>query len=179
MKLFGAMAGDALMEELAGFFEVFFHLRRGFAERAAAVQARLSDAGTAFVLVTAPDATHLADAAYLRDGLLARGTPITAVVFNRAFHAGPDGAPLTAGATWPDDAMTGPTAHLAAIRKAARTHHARLVDDNETFSFARDEFSAALASRTTRLLLPILDAEPTTLEELGALIDRVTEAQGT
>ncbi len=177
MKLFGAMAGDALMEELAGFFEVFFHLRRGFAERAASVQARLADPKTAFVLVTAPDATHLADAAYLRDGLLARGTRIDAVVFNRAFHAGPDGRPLTARPSWPDEAMTGPR-HIETIRAAARARRARLVDDNEAFAFARRDLEAALPARTARLLLPILETEPTTLDELIELVARATVAHG-
>lgn len=177
MRLFGAMAGDALMEELAGFFEVFLELRRGFAERAAVVQARLTDERTAFVLVTAPDATHLADAAYLRDGLLARGTKIDAVVFNRAFHVDADGAPIRASTPWPDGALTGPH-HAEVIRAAARAHRARLVDDNEAFAYARARFEAGLPAATARLALPILDTEPTTLDELGALLERASDPHG-
>ncbi|MCB9591281.1 MAG: AAA family ATPase [Sandaracinaceae bacterium] len=171
MKLFGAMAGSALMEELGGFFTVFFGLRRGFAERAAVVQAQLAAPTTAFVLVTAPDATHLADAAYLRDGLLERGTPIDAVVFNRAFHAGLDGRPLAQKTPWPDDALSGP-GDLEPIRRAARAHRARLVDDNVAFDHAMEAFEEQLPPKTPRIVLPVLDAEPATLEALGALFDQ-------
>ncbi|MBX3270902.1 MAG: AAA family ATPase [Sandaracinaceae bacterium] len=177
LRLFGAMAGEALMEELAAFFEVFVHLRAGFAERAAAVRARLADPTTSFVLVTAPDPTHLSDAAYLRDGLLDRDTPIDAVIFNRAFHAAADGAPLARSAGWPDEALDGPPG-TERVRAAARALRAHLDDDNATFALARARFGAALPPTTARCALPVLDAEPTSLADLAALLDRATAPQG-
>ncbi len=169
VKLFGAMAGEALMGELVGFFDVFIHLRGGFAERASFVVSRLRAASTAFVLVTAPDATQLCDAAYLRDGLLERGTPVDAVVYNRAFHAGLDGAPLEGEADWPDEALSGPLA-IDAVRDAARSHRHRLVTENQRSAAAIAAFTADTPGGVARLTLPTLDAEPATLEALSALL---------
>jgi len=170
MRMFGAMAGDALMEELAGFFSVFFHLRRGFAERADRVIRSLESPQTSFVLVTAPDVTHLGDAAYLRDGLIARGTPIEGVVFNRAFHAGADGAPLDGEATWPDVAIRGPVG-VGGVRDAARAMRARLVAENRAYAEAIDGFVEPLPDPTETLRLPALREEPASLAALASLLD--------
>jgi len=170
MRMFGAMAGDALMEELAAFFEVFFHLRKGFAQRAARVLRTLESPTTAFVLVTAPDVTHLSDAAYLRDGLISRGTPIEGVVFNRAFHAGADGSPLDRDASWPDDAIEGPEG-VDVVRDAARAMRSRLVAENRAFSDAIEAFMGKLPDAAESLRLPALRSGPASLDALASLLD--------
>jgi len=169
IKLFGAMAGDALMEELVGFFQVFMHLRRGFAERASFVLDRLGADSTAFVLVTAPDATHLADAAYLRDGLLERGTRIEALVFNRAFHAAADGSPLAEATPWPDEALSGPGS-IGAVRSAARALRARLVRQNRRAAEAIEAFQEQTPGTVSTVTLPVLESEPSSLQALSALL---------
>ena len=177
LKLFGAMVGDALMSELAGFFEVFFHLRHGFAERAAEVQAILRSEDTSFVLVTAPQATHLADAAYLRDGLLERGARLEAVLFNRAFHPDAAGDPVTPGAPWDTDlslraAFGGDDAPGDAllVLDAARAHRATLASENEGLDEAMRRFVREAGPGThARLRYPILDEDPATLDALVAL----------
>ncbi len=179
IRLFGALVGDWMVAELVGFFEVFFHLRRGFAQRAASTQEALRSEGTAFVLVTAPETTHLADAAYLRDGLLGREVPLRALLFNRAFVSNLDGSPLTAGtdydsaeeldAAWPD-AGDARDAALAAI-DAARALRRELVETNQELEDAMGAFAApAVGAARLRLRLPKLDDEPVSIPELRALL---------
>ncbi len=183
LRLFGALVGDRMIAELAGFFEVFLHLRRGFAQRAETVQAALRSEGTAFALVTAPETTHLADAAYLRDGLIERGVPLRALLFNRAFVAGIDGAPLRPGAdydperaldaAWPDAGEARPAA-LAAIA-AARSLRRELVEVNADLDRAMAEFSAAAgANARIALRFPKLDEEPVSIADLRALLASAT-----
>lgn len=181
LRLFGVLAGESVAGELAGFFEVFFHLRRGFAERAARVQRELMSASTAFVLVSAPEATHLDDAAYLRDGLLARGVPLRAYLFNRAFLPGEDGAPLGPGAAydaeavldaaWPD---AGPARERAlATIAAARALRDELALENEALDLAMRAFCHG-GEAALRLRFPTLAEEPTSIPALRALLARAT-----
>ncbi|HEY8430466.1 MAG TPA: ArsA-related P-loop ATPase [Sandaracinaceae bacterium] len=178
LRLFARIAGEGIVGELASFFDAFLHLRHGFAERAAEVQAALRDEATAFVLVTAPEATHLADAAYLRDGLVERGAPLVAMLFNRAFTRGADGRPLREASYDPDallDAMglaPGPQREdLLSVIAAARALRAEHVLENEARDAALRRFCAdAGASAPLRLRFPRLDAEPHTLGALRALL---------
>ncbi len=173
LRLFGAMAGDALMGELAGFFEVFFHLRDGFTARAATVQAALRAADTRFVLVSAPASTHLADAAYLRDSLLARHVPVDALVFNRAFHRTPTGAPLDAGEGWDPGGLLAQVwpdapAEALATLEAARAERARRAEDDRARAAAVRAFAQGVP--TARVLrLPRVGRGPDSVDELAAL----------
>lgn len=172
LRLFGALVGDGLMQELAGFFEVFFHLRTGFAERAASVQDALRADGTAFVLVSAPRATHLADAAYLRDGLLERGAPIEAVLFNRAFHADERGQPVGAAAPYAAEAvLPDPSDRVAASAlRAAQALRGRLAVENAALDRAMRGLVAGVPRAHVRLRFPLLDQEPATVEALEQLL---------
>jgi len=181
LRLFGVLAGDSVAGELAGFFEVFFHLRRGFAERAARVQRELMSASTAFVLVSAPEATHLDDASYLRDGLLARGVPLRAYLFNRAFLPGEDGAPLGPGAAYDAEAMLDaawPDAGFARERAlatiaAARALREALALENQALDRAMRAFCPE-AGAAQLLRFPTLAEEPTSIPALRALLARAT-----
>jgi anion-transporting ArsA/GET3 family ATPase len=106
-RLLSLVAGRKLVGEMLGFFEAFMPMREGFAARAAATGAALRANDTAFVLVTAPEAAHLSDAAYLRDGLLERALRPALTVFNRAFIPAPRGRPVTP--------PPGPAARLEAL----------------------------------------------------------------
>lgn len=170
LRLFGALVGDALMQELAGFFEVFFHLRAGFAERADAVQAALRADGTSFVLVSAPRATHLADAAYLRDGLLERGAPIEAVLFNRAFHADETGQPVTAPRTPYVVQEVVQDADGASALRAAQALRGQLAVENQALDRAMRALLAGVPRAHVRLRFPRMDEEPATVEALEALL---------
>lgn len=83
--LLSLIAGEALVDDLAEFLDLFVTLRPGFQARAAAVQEQLRSPESAFVLITSPLADNLADAAYLRDGLAGRGVSLQALIANRAF----------------------------------------------------------------------------------------------
>ncbi len=178
LSLFGALAGEGIVRELAGFFGVFLDLRRGFAARAAEVQAALRAESTAFVLVTAPDATHLADAAYLRDGLLARGAPLEALLFNRAFTPGEGGAPLREVSYDPDGALDAMGVDVRTEREralaviaAARALRAELVEEDEALDRAIRAFGEQAGPRARlRLRFPRLAEEPHDLASLRALL---------
>lgn len=174
LRLFGAMVGDDLMQELAGFFEVFFHLRHGFAERASAVQRWLRDERTAFVLVTAPQPSHLADAAYLRDGLVERGAPLEALLFNRAYVPGDDGRPLTEGA-WDPASLAAEWPEGAAVLEEAQALRARLVQENRELDRATADFQLHAGPRVhVCRRFPRLEEEPTTLAQLAGLLERAS-----
>lgn len=179
LKLFGAMVGDALMGELAGFFEVFFHLRRGFAERARSMVAHLRSETTGFVLITAPETTHLEDAAYLREGLTERGTPLDALLFNRAFHPDQDGSPIGPGAAFqPDDVasalgLSGEEATRARwLLERARALRTEIAHENRMRNDAMRAFAAQTPTARLRLQLPLLEDEPAALDALVGLFER-------
>lgn len=174
LRLFGALVGERLVAELAGFFDVFLHMRRGFAERASDVQDALRASTTAFVLVTAPQATHLADAAYLRDGLIERGAPLAALLFNRAFTPGPDGSPLRETSYDPDEVLDsmgltpGPERERAlAVIAAARALRAERIEDDAVLDEAMRAFVGPPAA--LRLRFPRLHEEPCSIDALRGL----------
>lgn len=161
-KLLGAIAGAEIVSELAGFFEVFFHLRRGFADRARAVTELLRANDTAFVLVTVPEATTLADAAYLAESLRERGVALDTILFNRAYYAEPDGTPLRPRAYDPEAHAEGRA--LTAIH-AARALRAELMEEN-----ALRESMIAAFTEAKIVRLPIRTDEPADLDALHALL---------
>ncbi len=91
-KLVGLLAGQEVGAELATFLRAFLGMRAGFAKRARAIDRVLREEAR-FVLVMAPDATHVADAEHLATGLRERGVTIEATLANRAFTEDPR-APL-------------------------------------------------------------------------------------
>lgn len=96
MKLFAALAGGHVARELAEFFEVFFQLRHGFAERAARIDVELTRASTTFLLVTSATRSALLDARRLSLDLTRRALPVGAVLVNRSYLPHPrTGHPLT------------------------------------------------------------------------------------
>ncbi len=183
VRLFGALVGEAMVSELVGFFEVFLHLRGGFAQRAAAVQEQLRAPDTAFVLVTASETTHLADAAYLREGLSERGVPLGALLFNRAFIPGEDGTPLAPGCAYDPSAALGEAwpdvgadreAALALVA-AARALRAEWIDRNGALDAALRTFCAEGSAARIRVRLPILDDAPTSIDALRALLSAAAD----
>lgn len=173
LRLFGAMAGDALMRELAGFFEVFLHLRDGFSSRAAAVQEALRADDTSFLLVTAPEITHLADAAYLQGGLLERGVPVDALLFNRSYHPDEHGAPITEGAPFDvDEALASLWADAPAdaremLSRAVDVFARQLAEDQRRRDAMRDFVARAPGPLVARF--PHTQRGPTDLDGLQAL----------
>lgn len=84
-KVLGGRLLRDVQSLVAGLDEVF----GGFRTRAEATSAALQDARTAFVVVTAPEAEPLAEAAFLVERLRSSGLHPAAVVVNRAAGAAP------------------------------------------------------------------------------------------
>ena len=62
--------------------------------RASAIQGMMRSPETSFVLVSSADATHLADAEALAQGIAERGVKIDVAVFNRSYERLTHAAPL-------------------------------------------------------------------------------------
>ncbi|MCA9693805.1 MAG: hypothetical protein KC636_29735, partial [Myxococcales bacterium] len=167
--LLSRVLGEALTGELLEFFELFLSLRQGLRGRAEEVTALLRAPSTAFVLTCAPRATSLADAAYLRDGLAARGVSLSAAVFNAAFTSRP-GRPHEPVRASTRAARPGLDEALARLRDA-------IARENAAAEAAIDGF--ALPEACARVIAPRLDPAPRTLAavaELGALLTAPTLA---
>jgi anion-transporting ArsA/GET3 family ATPase len=83
MKAIGRVVGAEALEDGLDFFAAFEGMEQGFRDRAARVQALLSDPATAYVLVASPRADTVAEASYFADRLEASALPVAALVVNR------------------------------------------------------------------------------------------------
>lgn len=79
------LIGKGIVDDLSGFLGSMAELREGFHTRATEVTAALSAKDTAFVLVTTPTVTALADTSNLADELTARDSTPHTLFLNRAF----------------------------------------------------------------------------------------------
>jgi hypothetical protein len=154
-KLVGLLAGAELGAELAAFLRAFLGMRAGFATRARAIDRILRDEAR-FVLVVAPDATHVADAEHLAAGLAERGIRIAATLGNRAFTEDPN----VAFVRMP----------VVATRVGASVLVARAVDRAHALAQADGERARVLAGFPgRRILFPRTRVEPTDVGRLHAL----------
>ncbi len=142
--------------ELLSFFQVLAHLRGGFRERAATMDAVLRAPDTAFVLVSAPMATSLGDAAFLRAGLLARDVPPARVVMNRAYWSEPGHPEAPALSQSPDPH---PDPAVAAVRASIAQANA-----------ARAEAAARFAGASPFVSVPELEDEVRDADALRAML---------
>jgi hypothetical protein len=155
-KLVGWLAGSKLGDELATFLRAFVGMRAGFAMRARAIDRILREEAR-FVLVAAPDTTHLADAAHLAAGLAERGIRIAATLGNRAFTEDPL-HPFAPMPTMPAAAVGRTPLEARAIARAAELAGA---------DRARQEALAAMPG--ARVLFPRTQHEPIDVARLHAL----------
>lgn len=161
-KLVGLLAGKTLGDELTTFLRTFLGMRKGFASRARTID-RILREDARFVLVMAPDATHVADARHLADGLAERGIRIEATLGNRAFTEDPR-APLRPMPALPaaiDE--TGLTPSEASLLRDALA----LARDLAARDAARAQLLAPFPG--THLSFPLAGAEPMDVEQLHAL----------
>ena len=77
------ITGAELLRDLRDFFAAFETMFGGFRDRAQQTYRLLKDPGTAFVVVAAPDAPALREAAYFVERLSAERMPLACVVVNR------------------------------------------------------------------------------------------------
>lgn len=162
-KLLGALVGGGVVGELLSFFGVLAHLRQGFADRAQRATTLLTDPNTAFVLAAAPMPTGLADAANLRDELLAREIALSAVIYNRAYRFEP-GHPDTPVA--PRAPLPSTLPDLAAALSRLR---AQLAKSNAADRVRVQRFAAETPT-SLQIALPLFDGDLTSLQDLDALL---------
>lgn len=111
------IAGVGLLRDLTTFFRLLGDLLESFRTRAAEVQALLTDAGTAFVVVTSPERAALDEAVHLAAELRQAGMAHCATVVNRVH-------PLDRDFRGPEELARGLEPALGAplARRVARTH---------------------------------------------------------
>ncbi|MCA9635216.1 MAG: hypothetical protein KC420_04195, partial [Myxococcales bacterium] len=186
-RLLALLAGEALVRDLSDFLELFVALRPGFLARAEAVQALLREPTTAFALVTTPLADNLADAAYLRDGLAARGIDVAALVFNRAHVPLGDHPWSWAASERPladDLAALAPadadeTSAFTALLERLNLLRRGVAADNQRGRRAIVAFAAAAVTGCLKVQAPILDREPQELRGLARLAAILADPRAT
>lgn len=173
-RVLGQLMGSSLVSDLFQFFGVFMPLKDGFAMRASEIRAHLLGGSAAFVLVVAPSAAHLHDAAFLAEDLESRGVRLSVVIMNRAYH------PLSLAGDWtPEEAIalltSAPDTDANEILEIA--HQAR---DCRERAMAENTYAESLlvhllerARLPRAYLLPITAREPCSISELLALIDGI------
>ncbi|HGG58135.1 MAG TPA: ArsA family ATPase [Nannocystis exedens] len=175
--LLSLLAGEALVDDLAEFLELFVSLRPGFQARATAVQEQLRSPDSAFVLITSPQADNLADAAYLRDGLAGRGVPLQALIVNRAFVPltdDPWSSMLSQRERRRDLEELGPrdereAAGFSALLDQVQGVAERLARANKCAQEAIVAFAAAVPEACLKIQVPQLDHEPQDCQALTGL----------
>jgi anion-transporting ArsA/GET3 family ATPase len=82
-KAVSTILGGQLLSDASAFVQAFDTMFGGFRERATATYELLRSAGTAFVVVAAPEPDALREAAYFVDRLSAEEMPLAGLVLNR------------------------------------------------------------------------------------------------
>lgn len=116
------VVGGKVVSDTVDFFASFEGMEQGFRDRAAAVEALLSDPGTAFVVVAAPRRDAVDEALRFAEQVRSQSLRVAALVVNRVF---PDFGPIPAGLDGP------PAENLADLHRMASSegaHVARLAD---------------------------------------------------
>src|SRR5687768_597936 len=131
LRTVGRVVGAEALEDGLAFFAAFEGMEQGFRERAARVQALLTDKETAYVLVASPRADTVAEASYFADRLESSGVPVAALVVNRMhprFGAGSGKDARRRAEQLAGTPLAGLAANLAEFRTIADGEEQHLVD---------------------------------------------------
>ncbi|MBA2624616.1 MAG: ArsA family ATPase [Acidimicrobiia bacterium] len=123
------VVGGEVLEDALRFFSAFEGMEAGFRERAARVQALLSDPQTAYVLVASPRQDTVAEAAWFAGRLGESALPVEALVVNRMhprFGEGRAEADRERARTLAGSELGGLYANLADFRTMADGEEAHL-----------------------------------------------------
>ncbi|HEV2767800.1 MAG TPA: ArsA-related P-loop ATPase [Acidimicrobiales bacterium] len=77
------VVGSEVLDDALAFFSAFEGMEEGFRQRAARVQALLSEQGTAFILVASPRADTVAEASFFAGKLGESGISVASLIVNR------------------------------------------------------------------------------------------------
>ena len=131
LRTVGRVVGAEALEDGLAFFSAFEGMEQGFRDRAARVQALLTDKETAYVLVASPRADTVAEASYFADRLESSGVPVAALVVNRMhprFGAGSGKDARRRVEQLAGTPLAGLAANLADFRTMADGEERHLVD---------------------------------------------------
>jgi anion-transporting ArsA/GET3 family ATPase len=86
--IFARVTGVDMLSDLSSFFRSVSGVTDGFAERTRSVASLLRDPDTTFLIVTSPEPEPAGEAAFLADGLTARGMSRGELIVNRVHRDG-------------------------------------------------------------------------------------------
>jgi anion-transporting ArsA/GET3 family ATPase len=159
LKTIAKVAGKEIVEDTIAFFQAFDGMEQGFRDRAAAVDALLRGASTAFVLVTTPRRDAITEANYFTARLEETGRGVDLLISNR-MH--PDFGPPPA-----DEAAAG------AGEESAWSDLIENLGDLASITSREEEVVAALsgpAAAAALLRVPLLADDVHDLEGLAGLV---------
>ena len=155
--------GTQLLGDVQTFVTALDTMFGGFRERAAQTYARLSEPGTAFVVVATPEVTALREADYFLRRLRSEGMPVAALGLNRLVR--PATRTLDArGADGAAERLTGGGQEARAARALLRVGAA-----SDRVAERHAQVLAELRSSHPDLLVSVAAAEATDVHDLAAL----------
>ena len=169
MKAASRLTGQAVLSDLAEFFQSFEGMYEGFKQRAQSVYRLLQSPDSAFVVVASPEAPALREARYFLQRLAQDGMPTAGLVVNRVTLPPPGGlADLTsAAARKAANRLDDGDDEGRAVATLLRLHADRLgVTRRE-----RKAIAAALHGVNPRALVevPLMDSDVHALDDLTAI----------
>ncbi len=178
MKAASRLTGQAVLSDLAEFFQSFEGMYDGFKQRAQSVYRLLQTPDSAFVVVASPEAPALREARYFLQRLAQDGMPTAGLVVNRVTL--PPGGGLSD--------ITAPAARKAATRlEEGDAEHDALAallslyaDRAGVTKRERKAITAALHGVNPRVLVevPLMDSDVHDLEDLTAIAAVLTGTRG-
>ena len=174
MRAASRLTGQAVLADLAEFFQSFEGMYDGFKDRAQSVYRLLQSPDAAFVVVASPEAPALREARYFLQRLAQDGMPTAGLVVNRVTPPPTGGLKQvsTKEATAAAKRLDGGDPESRAAAALLRLHADRLgVTRRE-----RKAISAALHGVNPRVLVevPLMDSDVYALDDLAAIAGYLT-----
>ena len=174
MRAASRLTGQAVLGDLAEFFQSFEGMYDGFKQRAQSVYKLLQSPDSAFVVVASPEAPALREARFFLQRLAQDGMPTAGLVVNRVTlppGGGLDAVSPTAARKAANKLDDGDTEHQA-VAALLQLHADRVgVTRRE-----RKAISAALHGVNPRALIevPLMDSDVHDLDDLRAIASHLT-----
>ncbi|MHB1855134.1 MAG: ArsA family ATPase [Acidimicrobiales bacterium] len=129
LRTVSKVVGAEVVDDAVAFFQAFEGMEAGFRERAARVEALLSDPGTSFVVVASARKDTVEEAAYFIDRLSTSGFETANLVVNRLHpRFGEPGTAARLRAAGRDDSLVANLAQLEAVGEREEGHFAELAE---------------------------------------------------
>ncbi|MGW6984135.1 ArsA family ATPase [Streptomyces sp. NPDC054932] len=163
------LMGASLLKDVQTFVAAMDTMFGGFRTRADATFRLLQAPGTAFLVVAAPEADALREAAYFVERLAAENMPLAGLVLNRVHGSGADQLSAERALAAAENLEEGGIVDQESGKAGLRDPAAELTDPTET----AETSGSARTARTTRTANPPDTGSPGT-EGDTAVVDRIT-----